>query len=262
MTSRIDVLTLFPALLESFFDTALIGQARAEGILDLRAHDLRDWTQDRHRTVDDSPYGGGPGMLMKPEPLVSAIEELAGPKGPDRTARVVLLSPQGDLLRQGGLVRLSRTARLLLVCGRYEGVDQRVIDLAVDEELSLGDYVLCGGEVPAMAVVEGVARLLPGVLGNPESAREESFGGGILEGPQYTRPPEFRGLSVPEVLRSGDHAAIARFRAEKARELTSQRRPDLLARLEAPSRAENAAGETGSERNNRENGRKNGEEER
>ncbi len=228
---QIDVLTLFPELVESFFATALIGQARERGLLELRAHDLREWTEDRHRTVDDAPYGGGPGMLMKPEPLVAAIEQLAGPKGPDREVRVILMSPQGKLLTQDGLGGLAARSRLLLVCGRYEGVDQRVIELAVDEELSLGDYVLCGGEIPAMAVVEGVARLVPGVLGNPESAREESFGGGILEGPQYTRPPEFRGLWVPEVLRSGDHAAIASFRAEKARELTRQRRPDLLGPL-------------------------------
>jgi tRNA (guanine37-N1)-methyltransferase len=225
---RIDVLTLFPDLVEQFLGTALIGQARADGLLQLRAHDLRDWTEDRHRTVDDSPYGGGPGMLMKAEPLVGAIEALAGPKGPDRQAQVVLMSPQGKLLTQAGLEQLVEIDHLVLVCGRYEGVDQRVIELAVDAELSIGDYVLSGGEIPAMAVIEGVSRLVPGVLGNPESAREDSFGGGILEGPQYTRPPEFRGLTVPSVLRSGDHAAIARFRAEQARELTRRRRPDLL----------------------------------
>jgi tRNA (guanine37-N1)-methyltransferase len=232
VVGRIDVLTLFPQLVEQFFETSLIGQARSSGLLALAAYDLRDWTADRHRTVDDAPYGGGPGMLMKPEPLVAAIEALAGPKGPDRVSRVILLSPQGKLLTQVGLERLAEAPGLLLVCGRYEGVDQRVVDLAVDEELSMGDYVLCGGEIPAMAVVEGVARLVPGVLGNPESARQESFGGGILEGPQYTRPPEFRGLSVPPVLLSGDHAAIERFRSEQARELTRQRRPELLGALD------------------------------
>ena len=225
---RIDILTLFPELVEQFLGTALIGQAQLDGVLELRAHDLRAWTDDRHRSVDDSPYGGGPGMLMKPGPLVAAIESLAGPKGPDRQARVILMAPQGKVLTQAGLRRLAEIRHLVLVCGRYEGVDQRVIELSVDEELSIGDYVLCGGEIPAMAVVEGVARLVPGVLGNPKSAREDSFGGGFLEGPQYTRPPEFRGLAVPSVLRSGDHAAIARFRAEKARELTRRRRPDLL----------------------------------
>ena len=226
---RIDVLTLFPELFGPFFQASIVGNAAREGLVVLAVHDLRDWTHDRHRTVDDSPYGGGPGMVMKPGPLVEAIEALAGPKGPEREARVILLSPQGRRLDQPGLEALSGLSRLLLVCGRYEGVDQRAIDLAVDEELSLGDYVLCGGEIPAMAVVEGVVRLLPGALGNPESARSESFSAGLLEGPQYTRPPVFRGLAVPDVLRSGDHAAVAEWRADRARESTRCRRPDLLA---------------------------------
>jgi tRNA (guanine37-N1)-methyltransferase len=191
-------------------------------------HDLRNWTTDRHRTVDDSPYGGGPGMLMKPEPLVAGIEALAGEKGPGRKARVVLLSPQGRRLDQAWLERAACESHLVFACGRYEGVDQRVIDLAVDEELSIGDYVLGGGEIPAMVAVEGIVRLLPGVLGNPESARTESFGGDLLEGPQYTRPPEFRGRTVPEELLSGNHARIARWRKERALELTKRRRPDLI----------------------------------
>jgi tRNA (guanine37-N1)-methyltransferase len=168
-------------------------------------------------------------MVMKPEPLVAAIEALAAPKGPSRTSRVVLLSPQGARLDQAGLERLAAEAHLVLVCGRYEGVDQRVIELAVDEELSIGDYVLSGGEVPAMAVIEGVIRLIPGAVGNPESTRTESFSAGLLEGPQYTRPPVFGGLAVPEVLRSGDHAAVAEWRARRAQELTRSRRPDLPA---------------------------------
>jgi len=192
-------------------------------------HDLRDWTQDRHRSVDDAPYGGGPGMVMRPEPLVAAIDALAGPKGPSRKARVVLLSPQGNRLDQGRLARLAREEHLVLVCGRYEGVDQRAIDLAVDEELSIGDYVLSGGELPALVVIEGISRLLPGVVGNPESVACESFQAGLLEGPHYTRPPVFGGLAVPEVLRSGDHGAVARWRAERSRERTRARRPDLLA---------------------------------
>jgi tRNA (guanine37-N1)-methyltransferase len=225
---RIDVLTLFPELFEAFLRTSIVGQAVTGGVVAVGVHDLRDWATGRHRSVDDSPYGGGPGMVMRPGPLVAAIEALAGPKGPGRSVRVVLLSPQGERLSQRRLENLAAGGPLLLVCGRYEGVDQRAIDLAVDEELSLGDYVLSGGEVPAMAVIEGVVRLLPGALGNPASARSESFQTGLLEGPQYTRPPEFRGLGVPAVLRSGDHAAIQRWREERAAEITGARRPDLM----------------------------------
>ena len=235
MTLRIDVLTIFPDLVETFLAESLVGAARERGLLELAAHDLRQWTDDRHRTVDDSPYGGGPGMVMKPEPLVAGIEALAGPKGPDRRSRVLLMSPQGRVLDQALVAELASQPHLVLVCGRYEGVDQRVVELAVDEEVSIGDYVLCGGEVPAMAVVEAVVRLVPGVVGNPDSVREDSFGGadgsfrgGFLEGPQYTRPPVFRGLGVPEVLLSGDHAAIERFLSEQASELTRKRRPDLI----------------------------------
>jgi tRNA (guanine37-N1)-methyltransferase len=237
---RIEVVTIFPGLFAPFLETAFVGIARERGQLEVAVHDLRDWTSDRHRSVDDAPYGGGPGMVMKPEPLVAAIEALAGPRdgsedgspsgsdGEPRRARVLLLSPQGRRLDQGRLESWSRAEHLVLVCGRYEGVDQRVIELAVDDEVSIGDFVLSGGEVPAMVMIEGLARLLPGVLGNPESTRSESFRGDLLEGPHYTRPPEFRGREVPGVLRSGNHAAIARWREERARELTFERRPDLL----------------------------------
>jgi len=225
---KIDVITIFPELFEPFGRLSIVGHAVEAGLVCIAIHDLRAWTHDRHRSVDDSPYGGGPGMVMKPEPLVAAIEALAGPKGPERSARVVLLSPQGHRLDQHRLADLAGEQQLVLVCGRYEGVDQRVIELAVDEELSLGDYVLSGGEVPAMAVIEGAVRLLPGALGNPESARTESFQAGLLEGPQYTRPPVFGGLEVPEVLRSGNHAAVAAWRAGRAEALTRCRRPDLL----------------------------------
>jgi len=225
---RIDVVTIFPGLFDPFLRESMVGIAVRRGLLDVRVHDLREYTTDRHRTVDDAPYGGGPGMVMRAEPLVKAIETIAGPKGPERRARVLLLAPQGEPLRQARLEALSREAWLVLVCGRYEGVDQRAIDAAVDREISIGDYVLSGGEVPAMAVVEGTARLLPGVLGNPESTRGESFQEALLEGPQYTRPAEFRGLRVPEVLLSGHHAAVAAWRAERARERTRRRRPDLL----------------------------------
>jgi len=225
---QIDVITIFPSLFEAFCAESIVGIAARTGQLKLAVHDLRDWTTDRHRTVDDSPYGGGPGMVLKPEPLVAAIEALAGPKGSGRAARVIALSPRGERLDQAGLERLSKEPALVLVCGRYEGLDERAVELAVDAELSIGDYVLSGGEVPAMAVIEGLARLLPGVVGNPESLATESFQGPTLEGPQYTRPAEFRGRSVPPVLLSGDHGAVARWRAEQSSEATRRRRPDLL----------------------------------
>ena len=226
---EVDVLTIFPELFAAFLETAFVGQARRAGRARIATHDLRGWATDRHRSVDDSPYGGGPGMVMTPEPLVPAIEALAGPKGVGRRARVVHLSPQGRRLDQAGLARLAGEPALVLVCSRYEGVDQRVIDLAVDEEVSIGDYVLSGGELPAMVLIEGMVRLLPGVLGNPESIETESFrGGALLEGPHYTRPPIYRGLEVPEVLRSGDHAAIEAWRRQQAQDRTRVRRPDLL----------------------------------
>lgn len=238
---RIDVVTIFPGLFEAFLRESILGAALQEGRLEIAVHDLRRWTTDRHHVVDDAPYGGGPGMVMKPEPLVAACEDLAGPKGPGRRARVALLTPQGRRLEQRHLARLAEVPALVLVCGRYEGVDQRAIDLAVDEEISIGDYVLSGGEVPAMVVIEGVTRLLPGVLGNPDSAKFESFQRGLLEGPHYTRPAVFRGRAVPEILRSGDHGAVARWRAEQARAATRCRRPDLLA--DAPGREPGSPGE-------------------
>jgi tRNA (guanine37-N1)-methyltransferase len=224
---RVDLVTIFPRLFDAFLESSFVGIARCGGQLEVAVHDLRDWTHDRHRSVDDAPYGGGPGMVLRPGPLVEAIEALAGPRGPARRARVVLLSPQGARLDQAAVGRLAAEAHLVLVCGRYEGVDQRVIDLAVDEEVSIGDYVLSGGEVPAMVVLEAVTRLLPGVLGNPESVAGESFQAGRLEGPQYTRPASYRGLEVPAVLRSGDHRAVRAWRAEQAERWTQQRRPDL-----------------------------------
>jgi tRNA (guanine37-N1)-methyltransferase len=236
---EIDILTLFPELFRVFMDTAFVGSARRSGAASIRTHDLRDWATDRHRSVDDTPYGGGPGMVMTPEPLVPAIEALAGPRGPGRRAHVICLSPQGRTLDQARLTELaSEAGPLVLVCGRYEGFDQRVLDLAVDEECSIGDYVLSGGEVPAMVLIEGLIRLLPGVLGNPGSIETESFTGGDgLEGPQYTRPPIYRGLPVPEVLRSGDHAAIAAWRQREALIRTRERRPDLLSARESAGAA-------------------------
>ena len=226
---RIDVITIFPALFAPFREAGVLGQAIARGELSLDAHDLRNWTKDKHRSVDDIPYGGGPGMVMRPGPIVEAVEAVAGKKG-ERAARVLLMSPQGATLTQEKAKELSGERHLVIVCGRYEGVDQRAIELAIDEELSIGDYVLSGGEAAAMVVIEAVSRFVPGVLGNPASTETESFQQGGLEGPQYTRPAEYRGLAVPEVLRSGDHAKIARWRAEAALAHTRQRRPDLLPR--------------------------------
>ena len=228
MTLRIDVITIFPELFGRFLEASILGHARREGQIAVAVHDLREWTRDRHRTVDDIPYGGGPGMVMKPEPLVEAIEAIAGQGSTGREGRVILLSPQGARLDQKKVAEFARERHLVLVCGRYEGVDQRVIDLAVDEEISIGDFVLSGGEIPAMVVIEAVTRLVPGVLGNPRSVETESFQDGRLEGPQYTRPAEYRGHAVPEVLRSGDHGEIERWRREKALECTKRRRPDLL----------------------------------
>jgi len=225
---RIDVITIFPGLFEAFLCESIVGIAIREGLIGVGVHDLREYTTDRHRTVDAAPYGGGPGMVMKPEPLVAAIEAVAGPKGPERKARVVLLSPQGRRLDQRQLAQLAEEECVVLACGRYEGIDQRAIDLAIDEEISIGDYVLSGGEVPAMVLIEGMSRLIPGVLGNPESAGRESFQQDVLEGPQYTRPAAFRGVEVPDILRSGDHAAVEQWRAEQAREFTRRRRPDLI----------------------------------
>lgn len=224
---QIDVLTIFPGLFDPFLRTAFVGNGQRQEKLRIEVHDIRAWTQDRHRTVDDTPYGGGPGMVMKPEPLFDAIEGVAGEKE-ERKARVILMTPRGRKLDQPYLEELAKEEHLLLVCSRYEGVDQRVIDLAVDEEVSIGDYVVSGGEVPAMVIIEGIARLIPGVLGNPDSVNQESFQENLLEAHHYTRPEEFQGQTVPDVLRSGDHAAIERWRAEKANEITQKRRPDLI----------------------------------
>jgi tRNA (guanine37-N1)-methyltransferase len=218
---RIDIVTIFPELFGSFIATSLIGRARERGILDIRLHNLRGFTHDRHRQVDDEPYGGGPGMVMKPEPWFEAVESL--PPG-----HVVLLSPQGRLLTQSIARELAAGEHLVFLCGRYEGVDERVAEHLADEEISIGDYVVGGGETPAMVVIETVARLVPGVVGEPESVADDSFSHGILDHPHYTRPAEFRGLRVPDVLLSGDHAAIFRWRREQAEKRTRERRPDLL----------------------------------
>ena len=220
---KIDVLTLFPGMFPGPLDESIIKRACESGRLQLGVHDLRDYTHDRHRTVDDRPFGGGPGMLMKPEPLFEAVEALRGEK-----THVILTSPAGRPFRQEIARELAGEEHLLLVCGSYEGFDERVRECLADDELSIGDYVLTNGALPAMVIIDAVTRLLPGVLGDDESSVDESFSDGLLEYPQYTRPAEFRGMSVPEVLLSGDHAAIERWRREQARMRTGQRRPDLL----------------------------------
>jgi tRNA (guanine37-N1)-methyltransferase len=226
----VEVLTLFPRMIAAHLDESILAKAREKGLLRVQVTDIREFAEGRHRVTDDVPYGGGAGMVMKPEPLVAAIEA-ARARLPD--ARAILLSPQGARFEQAKAQELAAAGSLILVCGRYEGVDERVLRW-VDEELSLGDFVLNGGEVAALAVIEAVARLVPGVLGNELSAQAESFStDGLLEGPQYTRPPEFRGLRVPDVLLSGDHAKIARWRREQAVARTRERRPDLLTRQKA-----------------------------
>ncbi len=219
---KVDVLTLFPAMFAGPLDESIIRRAREGGRLELTVHDLRGWTHDRHRTVDDEPYGGGPGMLLKPEPVFEAVEDLA-----DEETRVILMTPQGRPFKQALARDLTASPHLLLVCGSYEGFDERIRTLA-HEELSIGDYVLTNGALPAMVVIDAVTRLLPGVLGDDASSAEESFSEDTLEYPQYTRPAEYRGLKVPEVLLSGHHAEIEKWRSEQAEERTRKRRPELL----------------------------------
>jgi tRNA (guanine37-N1)-methyltransferase len=229
---HIHVVTLFPELFASVIDATMLKKGQERGALAFSFYNIRDYATDKHRVTDDTPYGGGQGMVMKPEPLTAAIE--ATGQGPQRPRRV-LLCPQGALLTQARAHALAVHAALTLVCGRYEGIDERVRG-AVDEELSIGDYVVSGGEIAAIVVIDAIARLVPGVLGCAQSAEEESFRDHLLEYPQYTRPPEFRGLRVPDVLLSGDHQAVARWRRQQALRRTWERRPDLLER--APLSAE------------------------
>ncbi|MEU1970644.1 tRNA (guanosine(37)-N1)-methyltransferase TrmD [Microbacterium sp. NPDC019599] len=223
---RIDIVTIFPAFFD-VLDVSLIGKARDRGILDLRVHDLRDWTHDRHRTVDDTPYGGGAGMVMKPEPWGEALDEVL-----TDDALLIVPSPAGEQFTQRLARELAEESHLAFACGRYEGIDQRVIDHYAARgrvrSVSLGDYVLNGGEVAAMAMIEAVSRLIPGVVGNPESLVEESHEDGMLEYPSYTKPPVWRDLEVPAILLSGNHGAIAQWRREQSLERTRERRPDLL----------------------------------
>lgn len=227
---RFDILTLFPGMFAGPLDESILKRAQDAGAIEVQLHDLRGWATDRHRTVDDYPFGGGAGMVMKPEPLFAAVEAIQPLAEP--SARVVLLTPQGRRLDRALAAELALEPRLLLVCGRYEGVDERVRAHLVDLEVSVGDVVLSGGELPAMLLLDAVARLVPGVLGSADSLTEESFEGGLLEYPQYTRPAEFRGWGVPDVLTSGNHAEVARWRRRQRLLRTRARRPDLLAGAE------------------------------
>ena len=239
---KIDILTLFPEICRGPLSESIMKRAQENKIVDLRIHNLRDWTTDKHHVVDDAPFGGGQGMVMKPEPIFAAVEELRGEKQKTpnvqrptsnvqlQRSKVILMSPAGRCFDQRMASELSGESHLIIICGHYEGVDHRVIEHLVDLEISIGDYVLTNGAIAAVVLVDAVVRLLPGVLGHEQSAADDSFGGGLLEGPQYTRPAEFRGWKVPEILLSGNHAEIAKWRKEEARKRTRENRPDLLDR--------------------------------
>jgi len=242
---RIDVITIFPELFEPFLSTSLVGRAVERGVLEVRVHDLRGFTEDRHRSVDDEPYGGGGGMVMTAPPWLAAVRAVSGTGGTGSAGRGwrILLSPQGTPLDDGRVRALAGRPWIVLLCGRYEGIDERVRLLAVDEEISIGDYVLSGGEVPAMVLVEALSRQLPGVVGLPESVERDSFRRGLLDHPHYTRPPVVEGMAVPEVLLSGNHAEIEGWRRRESLRATLEKRPDLLvdAELSAEEEADLAA---------------------
>jgi tRNA (guanine37-N1)-methyltransferase len=232
---HIDIITIFPGFFEEVFEYGIVRRARASGLVEVRTHDLRGWTSDKHHIVDDRPFGGGDGMVLKPEPVFAAVENLTGASAPGdygEGTRVVLLSPQGRPFTQEVAEDLARSTQIVLICGRYEGVDERVAQWLVTDEISIGDYILSGGEAAAVVVVDAVVRLLPGALGSETSARHESFSEGMLDFPHYTRPPEFRGMRVPEVLLGGHHGEIAGWRRRRALSKTRRNRPDLFERLE------------------------------
>ena len=229
---RIDIVTIFPAMLEAVLGESMVRIAREKQIVQILIHDLRDWTENKHRQVDDVPYGGGNGMVMKPEPIYKAVLDITSSENLEQvhaTSRIVLFTPRGKVLDQETVEDFTRSERIVMLCGRYEGIDERVHEYIATDEISLGDFVLSGGEIPAMALTEAVVRLLPGVLGGEESLTEESFTGGLLEYPHYTRPGEFMGWQVPEVLLSGHHGEIAKWRRQKRLSTTLSKRPDLLA---------------------------------
>ncbi len=231
---KIDVLTLFPAMIEGVTGSSILGKAQEKGVLEVRVTDFREFSTNKHRTVDDYPYGGGGGMVLKPEPLFAAVESMTNPgvneasETAKRKPRVILMCPQGERYTQRKAEELAKEEHLILVCGHYEGYDERIREHLITDELSLGDFVLTGGEIAALAVIDSVARLLPGVLGNESSAVTDSYSTGLLEYPHYTRPPDFRGWKVPDVLVSGDHAKIDEWRRRESLRRTLERRPDLL----------------------------------
>ncbi len=224
---RIEIVTLFPEICRAPLSESMMKRAQEKGILELHIRNLRDWTTDKHHVVDDAPFGGGQGMVMKPEPIFAAVEDLKS-RVEDLKSKIVLMSPAGRRLDQELAKRLSQEPRLIIISGHYEGVDHRIIEHLIDLEISIGDYVLTNGAIAAVVLVDAIVRLLPGALGHEQSAADDSFSGGLLEAPQYTRPAEFRGWKVPEVLLSGNHAEIARWRQEQAVKRTRQNRPDLL----------------------------------
>jgi tRNA (guanine37-N1)-methyltransferase len=230
---KIDIVTLFPQICRAPLSESIMKRAQTNGIVDLRIHNLRDWTTDKHHVADDAPFGGGQGMVMKPEPIFAAVEELQRQIGDkskieNRESKIILMSPAGRRFNQQMAAQLSGESHLIVICGHYEGVDHRVIEHLVDLEISIGDYVLTNGAIAAAVLVDAVVRLMPGVLGHEQSALDDSFSGGLLEAPQYTRPAEFRGWKVPEVLLSGNHAEIEKWRKKEALRCTRENRPDLL----------------------------------
>jgi tRNA (guanine37-N1)-methyltransferase len=242
---RIDIITLFPEICRAPLNESMMKRAQENGVLELRIHNLRDWTNDKHHVVDDTPFGGGQGMVMKPEPIFVAVEDLCNASGKtsntkyrtsnaeqskieNRKSKVILMSPSGPRFDQRMAEQLSQESHLVIVCGHYEGIDHRVVEHLIDEEISIGDYVLTNGAIAAVVLVDAIVRLIPGVLGDEQSAHDDSFREGLLEGPQYTRPAEFRGWKVPEILLSGNHGEIAKWRKEQAKKRTRENRPDLL----------------------------------
>jgi tRNA (guanine37-N1)-methyltransferase len=235
---RIDIITLFPEICRAPLNESMMKRAQESGALELRIHNLRDWTNDKHHAVDDAPFGGGQGMVMKPEPIFAAVEDLRGESRKtsnaeqsrieNRESKVILMSPTGHCFNQRMAEQLSQESHLVIVCGHYEGIDHRVVEHLIDEEISIGDYVLTNGAIAAVVLADAIVRLIPGVLGDEQSAHDDSFREGLLEGPQYTRPAEFRGWKVPEVLLGGNHGEIAKWRKEQAKKRTRENRPDLL----------------------------------
>ncbi len=226
---QFDVFTLLPEIFPPYLDSSILQRARQRGLIDVRIHNIRDYTHDKHHTTDDTPYGGGGGMVMKPEPMFEAVESVLGPES---GVPIILMTPQGRVFNQSIAQELSRHEKIILICGRYEGVDERIRQHLVTDEISIGDYVLTGGEIPALILIDAVSRLLPDVLGDPTGAEDDSHSNGLLEYPHYTRPPEFRGESVPDILMSGDHAKIDKWRREQSLLRTLKRRPDLLEKAE------------------------------